>query len=115
MISVVSIAGLQLVKLRISSKIALVVAILFVTSIVFSAIAYIELEGVNTAAAELRSHWLPRSQTFAKMLFVADRFRLTESVLITAPNSDHYAEIMRIEMLSRQLADPDSANRSRIY
>ena len=78
-------AGRRFTHLRVSSKIALAVIAVFLATVVLGAVAFSRLDGVDAAAGDIRSHWLPRSHALGQMLFLAQRFRVIEAALVMAP------------------------------
>ncbi len=100
----VSKLGKSVENLRVSTKIVLAFAALFATTVGLGGIASDRLAKMDSAAAEIRSHWLPRTQGLGELLFLAQRFRVIEAALVMAPREERAAEAKTIAEIKAQVA-----------
>jgi len=104
MSSFLSNAARRIENLRVSTKIIFSFAIVFACSVGFGELAMNRINGVDGAAADVRSHWLPRTQGLGNLLFLAQRFRVIEATLVMASMDDKAAEAKTLRGLRDQIA-----------
>ena len=112
MFSALSRVGRRLANLRVASKIALAIVAVSLSVVVFGAVAFSRIDGVDAAAGEMRSHWLPRSHALGQMLFLAQRFRVIEAALVMAPPEGRAGEMKTLQEIREQIAKDFAAQRA---
>jgi len=90
-------------QLRIATQIAIAYGIALGCALALGAVALERLEGVEVAAEEMRTHWLPRTQALGELLFLAQRFRVIEAALIMAPPDGRTAEAKTLQAIRGQI------------
>ena len=90
-------------NLPVSVKIVLAFTAVMACTFGLGAFAIDRLHVVDDAASEIRSHWLPRTQSLGELAFFVQRFRVIEAAAILAPADAKPAEIETLNKISGQI------------
>ena len=89
--------------LSIARRIALAFAVVLTCAVGLGAVAIDRLDRVEEAAKDMRSHWLPQTRTLGQLLFLAQRFRVIEGTVATAPADARAAEARTLVEISDEI------------